>query len=243
MAKKSNKQPRGGSTRQQQLPLVWGEGRIDSEETVPAAPQQDTAHGRPASPSAAVQDAAFSAASVFDGGDAPPGPVEGTVPSAPAPLGSSAAPSGEVALPGGVGDNGGSAQAGIVIRLSSGDLSFSDLMVEARGAANLTIRQTAEKTKVPAEFVESIETGTWEKVPDNFYTRTYVRRLCKAYGIDVEPIISCLDRELSERDTGDGVPGFGTPMGSGTNRPTIFQLSTPEGSQKLKAACRLRAGL
>ncbi len=226
MAKKANRQTRGASARQQQLPLVWGEGRIDPEEGAAAVRRRD-APQEEAPPREAAEDAAASCA-VEDcaAGSPAPGPAGPQSPPVPSAITEGPEKDGDLEA---AGESGGSGQSGVVIRLSSGDLSFCDTMVEARGAANLTIRQTSEKTKVPIEFIESIETEAWEQVPDNFYTRTYVRRLCKAYGIDAEPIISSLDAELAEHGQGDGAPGLAVTVGQGTSGATIFHLPELEG--------------
>lgn len=230
MAKPKKETGPASSNQQQHLPLVWdGAGKEAVDDTAPtAAPDGDAVSATedlfpaptgpvPTTADTDLPETMHDEESEFKLGpspqeeeDAPPLETNGSEESAPADSG----------------DATGTAEAGTVIRLPMGDLSLSEMMVDARGAANLTRRQTIQKTNVPAEFIESIEAGAWADISDDFYARVYVNRLCEAYQIDPGPVLERLEEKLDEHADEDGGSGFGVAVGEGTDGkgPQVYHL-------------------
>jgi len=68
-------------------------------------------------------------------------------------------------------------------------MSVGQTLLEARGASNLTIAQVSQKTRVPKNYIEQLETDTLDKLPASIYTCAYIRQLCGAYSIEPAPVL------------------------------------------------------
>ncbi len=89
-----------------------------------------------------------------------------------------------------------------IIELGPVDMSVGQVLQEARGAANVTIAQVAQETKIRKQLIETIENDQLDALPSPFYARSYITKLCREYGIDDAPVL-----EQYTKTTGHAPPG------------------------------------
>ncbi len=187
---------------QQHLPLAWNApaGKADSE--APPPPGQS---GEPP-PAPAGEPAAASA---------PPPAAPEPETSLPRASGSApASPSGQPAVPAETGSTpstpaepGGppaaepDPESDWVIPLDPGELDPGEMLMDARGKANLSIEQAAVKARIPPSALAALERGEYGELPAFFYVKIYVRRLVRVYGLSKEEeqeILDGLERKWRE---------------------------------------------
>ncbi|HHY15252.1 MAG TPA: helix-turn-helix domain-containing protein [Firmicutes bacterium] len=57
------------------------------------------------------------------------------------------------------------------------------LLQEARLEQGLTIEDMVERTKIRADFLQAMEAGDFEKLPDRAYVRPFLRTYARALGL------------------------------------------------------------
>lgn len=62
--------------------------------------------------------------------------------------------------------------------------AFGDFLRRARHASGLSLRQIAEQTKVPPRYLEALERGQIEVLPDGLYRRAILRAYATAVKLD-----------------------------------------------------------
>jgi hypothetical protein len=82
-----------------------------------------------------------------------------------------------------------------------GDGSFGGRLRAAREAAGHTVEQTAEATRIRADFVRALEDENFTKLPRAaVYTKSYVRTLAKEYDLDAVDLIDACEAAMSAAD-------------------------------------------
>ena len=69
---------------------------------------------------------------------------------------------------------------------------------QAREALGLTVRDIADRTKIPSRQIDAIETEHYEKLPGGIFGRGYVRAVATALKLDADVIVEA----YGERDRG-----------------------------------------
>jgi hypothetical protein len=72
---------------------------------------------------------------------------------------------------------------------NEGDVTLGQIMQEARGGRNLSLMQVSQATKIPREFLDHLENEAYHELPAPVYCRSYIRQLCRVYGLAVEPCL------------------------------------------------------
>ncbi len=72
------------------------------------------------------------------------------------------------------------------------------LLREAREAASLDLESASLATRIPAEQIRALEEGRYADLPGPAYARAFARTLANAYGIDSEPVMVAMRRDLGE---------------------------------------------
>jgi transcriptional regulator with XRE-family HTH domain len=153
--------------RQEKLPLSWQDDNGPAE-----APAQPTVDRTPATPAPAAPLPA--PAPVKAPVRRPAGPVltPPAVPQSPVAVSAAAAARPEPA-------------AASLQR----PLKFGRVLHDAREKRNLSTAEVSQRTKIPKEFVENAETGQVESLPPPVYCKSYLRQLCKEYGLDASAML------------------------------------------------------
>ncbi len=60
---------------------------------------------------------------------------------------------------------------------------------DARESRQYSVAQVSQKTKIPREFIENIENQAAASLPKPVYTKSYIRQLCREYGLDAAPLL------------------------------------------------------
>jgi transcriptional regulator with XRE-family HTH domain len=81
-----------------------------------------------------------------------------------------------------------------VVKLGETVLSLGQVLAEARGARNLTVSQVAQKTRVPKDIIEHIESDQIDQLPSPIYTRAHLVHLCEEYEVDKDTVLHDYDR-------------------------------------------------
>jgi transcriptional regulator with XRE-family HTH domain len=67
--------------------------------------------------------------------------------------------------------------------------TVSRALRDARESRQYSIAQVSQKTKIPREFIENIENQAVAGLPKPVYTKSYIRQLCREYGLDAAPLL------------------------------------------------------
>ncbi|MEJ2290427.1 MAG: helix-turn-helix domain-containing protein [Deinococcales bacterium] len=73
--------------------------------------------------------------------------------------------------------------------------SLRDLLVEARTRKGLELADIAELTHVRLEYLRALEEGRYSDLPEDVYTRNYVRLYAQAVGIEGDTVLDSYTRE------------------------------------------------
>ena len=210
MPKKSNGNHEKDGARQQNLPLHWDEEDAERNDGTPdardaAAPEGETAD-RKSVPVDDVKPAESTPArecTADDESDAAQEPTTSVTtdtadaPEAPDTESGSAADNDGVTNEKTGGEENKPPAEAAVVALGDVSLTVGERLQEARGAANMTVSQVAQKTKIPKQIVEYLETDRTEHLPPAIYTRSYLTQLCREYAIAPDPILEEYDRMTS----------------------------------------------
>ena len=76
-----------------------------------------------------------------------------------------------------------------IVQLGETVMSLGQTLAEARGAQNMTLAQVAQKTRIPKDMIEHLETDQFELLPPPIYMRSHISHLCDEYEIDSKEIL------------------------------------------------------
>lgn len=62
------------------------------------------------------------------------------------------------------------------------------LLQETREAQGLTIEDMVQRTKIRADFLQALEQGDFERIPDPAYIRPFLRTYARALGLEEDRI-------------------------------------------------------
>lgn len=77
------------------------------------------------------------------------------------------------------------------------DDSIGPLLAAARFRARLSVDELGERTRIRPHVIESIENDDFGPCGGDFYARGHLRSLCRALGVDPEPILTTFDRRYA----------------------------------------------
>ncbi|GAB3667368.1 helix-turn-helix domain-containing protein [Actinocorallia lasiicapitis] len=72
-------------------------------------------------------------------------------------------------------------------------MSIGETLAEARRTAGLSLAQVSERTRVRETVIRCIEADDYSLCGGNFYARGHIRSICRALGIDSEPLVRAYD--------------------------------------------------
>lgn len=102
--------------------------------------------------------------------------------------------------------------------------TVSEQLRNARQAANLTLNQVAETTKLKAEQVDALERGDYSSFPAPVYIRGSIRTYCKLLKLDTAKVMAQLDEEFSDTKELSDPPPL-TPPANGFVDWVMLQFS------------------
>jgi cytoskeleton protein RodZ len=94
----------------------------------------------------------------------------------------------------------------------------------AREAANLSLHQVAEATKLKVEQIEALESATYDCFPAPVYIRGSIRTYGKLLHLDVPKLMAQLDTEFASSKELSGPPPLTQPAGGALDW-VMLQLS------------------
>lgn len=75
------------------------------------------------------------------------------------------------------------------------DRSVGDRLKELRLERGESLKDVEKATRVAMKFLQAIEDGAFEKLPETLYARNFIRAVAAHYGIEPQPIIEAMLRE------------------------------------------------
>ncbi len=74
---------------------------------------------------------------------------------------------------------------------------------EVREEKGITLEEVAEKTKISQRFLEAIENGRWEELPEEVYLRGFLKTYAEVLGLDGKEFVANYQRSQSQEVTPD----------------------------------------
>ncbi len=87
------------------------------------------------------------------------------------------------------------------------DLSLAGRFIEARERRGITLKQAALEGKLPASYVEMMETGNYGAIPDLLYLLPFFRRYAEFLGLDVAEVTASFMRDFEAEENAVLIPG------------------------------------
>jgi len=87
-----------------------------------------------------------------------------------------------------------------------------EMLAAARLAAEMSVAQVSEATKIPPAALQAIERDEYHKISGDLYVKSFLRLYSEAVGLDPEEILDAYRRfvgEVSVTADGDEVPAWG----------------------------------
>ncbi len=78
---------------------------------------------------------------------------------------------------------------------TSADFSLGELFSKRRAELDVTIKSAEKATKIRSSYLEAIEEGRYENLPDNIYTQGYVKNYADFLGFDTAPLLNLYKKE------------------------------------------------
>lgn len=100
---------------------------------------------------------------------------------------------------------------------------LGDALQEARRDKGLELSEVAEATHVRKEYLKALDEGNYDGLPEDIYTKNFVRLYAKAVGLDESRALQLYNRDRGRDGAAAAVGGAGTgvaPSGSATAAPT-----------------------
>lgn len=98
--------------------------------------------------------------------------------------------------------------------------SLGQVLIEARGAAGLSIAEVCDRTKVPPAFVEAAENERYKDFPAGLYARGHLAKLSAAYKIPGRRVLALYEAAVGEATAAVGAPGSDHAGGKGRMPPS-----------------------
>lgn len=89
---------------------------------------------------------------------------------------------------------------------SDEDVTLGQVMLDARGARNLSLLQVSQATKIPKDLLEDLENEAYHELPVPVYCRSYIRQLCRLYHLAPEPCLDEYERIVNNLHRGRSEP-------------------------------------
>ncbi len=74
---------------------------------------------------------------------------------------------------------------------------------EIREEKGISLEEVAEKTKIPLRFLQAIENGRWEELPEEVYLRGFIKTYAEVLGLDGKKFVDNYKRSQSQEVTPD----------------------------------------
>jgi len=83
----------------------------------------------------------------------------------------------------------------------SGEQSLGVILLRRRENLELTLSEAEQATRIRGTYLEAIESGDYEVIKDDVYSKGYVRNYADYLGLDTKPILKIYERErAAERE-------------------------------------------
>lgn len=79
------------------------------------------------------------------------------------------------------------------------EVTLAEQLIAARERSGYTVDRAAAATRITAEFISSLESGKYQKLPGIVFVRGFIKSLAKLYNTPAEPLIASLERENGEK--------------------------------------------
>lgn len=103
------------------------------------------------------------------------------------------------------------------------------LLRQAREARGLSLSEVAERTHVRATYLDALEAGAYERLPEEIYTRNFLRLYARTVGVDPDDALERYARERATTATGSSRTGE-TQAGGGEPAPRRIPNEAPQAS-------------
>jgi transcriptional regulator with XRE-family HTH domain len=80
----------------------------------------------------------------------------------------------------------------------SGSTELFKLLLDARSRMGLSLFDASKKTGINLKYLEKIEAGRFEELPEGLYARNIIREYAQFLGLDAEAILDDLQKEKIE---------------------------------------------
>lgn len=94
-----------------------------------------------------------------------------------------------------------------MVLLPSVDVQAGQELFEARHRCGLTLDDISRTTKIPVSLLRAIERNDFDRLPQGFFTRAFVRTYAAEVGLDADHILESFDRAAI-----DEVPRLDSPV-------------------------------
>lgn len=75
---------------------------------------------------------------------------------------------------------------------------FGNYLKTEREAKGITLEQIEQETRIRLTYLQAIEDGEFNKLPGEFYCRTYIRSYAKAIGLDEAEVLAKYENRVKE---------------------------------------------
>jgi len=79
--------------------------------------------------------------------------------------------------------------------------SFGEELRRERELRDISIREIAEATNIPARFLESLEENNFKILPGGAYNRGFIRSYCRHIGINVDEMVNAYHLEIERQES------------------------------------------
>ena len=74
---------------------------------------------------------------------------------------------------------------------------------KAREEKELSLKEVADKTKIQSRYLEALENGDWERLPEEVYLRGFIKTYAQHLGLDAPALVEAYNKARA-REKGDG---------------------------------------
>lgn len=85
--------------------------------------------------------------------------------------------------------------------------SFGEELRRERELRDISIKEIAESTNIPARFLEALEQNNFNILPGGAYNRGFIRSYARHIGINVEEMVNAYHQEVERQETTVEAPG------------------------------------
>jgi len=95
--------------------------------------------------------------------------------------------------------------------------SLGQVLREGRKRQGLSLEQVEERTKIRGKYLEALESGNYDQLPEEVYTRGFVRNYALLLGLDLEEVLRVYDLEAGAE---------GGQEEGGQSRPQVVETAS-----------------